>query len=273
MLGILPLLLVGSGLVVDDYTDSILKSRAEMEAGLRSEEGWLAVAGLVWLKDGQRVAYDQDAGGHPVVPATGTGTGTIYRKGDALFVEISGNAERELNPDSGDSVVIGSGTLFSIRRGDRIGIRVYDSESAARKNFTGQKWFAVDPKLKIVATFVAYPEPKKIKITNVLGDVSDSASPGYVTFNVKGVTCRLEAEDEGTSLFFNFRDKTSGKETYGAGRFLNTAKAVDGKVVLDFNMAVNPPCAFTSFATCPLPPKGNELAVEIRAGELAHHPK
>jgi uncharacterized protein (DUF1684 family) len=108
-------------------------------------------------------------------------------------------------------------------------------------------------------------------ITNVLGQVDPVVNPGYVTFTLGGKPCRLEAEDQGGGFFFNFHDLTSGTETYGAGRFLNTPGAENGKVVLDFNRAINPPCGYTEFATCPLPPSMNYLQVAVRAGEKKFH--
>ncbi len=122
------------------------------------------------------------------------------------------------------------------------------------------------------ARYVTHKAGTTIPITNVLGDTAPAPNPGYVEFRFHGQTCRLEAIDEGDTLFFNFQDGTSGKETYPAGRFLNTPLPKDGFVTLDFNRAVNPPCAYTAFATCPLPPKGNVLKVRMTAGEKTHHP-
>jgi uncharacterized protein (DUF1684 family) len=111
----------------------------------------------------------------------------------------------------------------------------------------------------------------QLQITNVLGDTTPVPSPGYVTFTIGGKECRLEAQSEASGLFFNFSDTTSGKSTYPAGRFLDAPPPVNGTMTLDFNQATNPPCAWTAYATCPLPPAANHLSVAIRAGELAHH--
>jgi uncharacterized protein (DUF1684 family) len=110
-----------------------------------------------------------------------------------------------------------------------------------------------------------------LPITNILGDTELSPNPGYVEFKIAGKTHRLEAIDAGDELFFNFKDLTNGAKTYGAGRFLYAKAPKNGQVTLDFNQAVNPPCAYTAFATCPLPPKANYLQVAIEAGELKTH--
>jgi uncharacterized protein (DUF1684 family) len=136
------------------------------------------------------------------------------------------------------------------------------------------KWFPVKEDYRIEARWEAYASARTVSIVNVLGDVSEERSTGRAHFQIGSNQYSLEPVDEGNSLFFIFRDETSGKETYGAGRFLYAEKPKNGVVILDFNKAVNPPCAFTAFATCPLPPSQNRLKVRIEAGEMAplsHH--
>jgi uncharacterized protein (DUF1684 family) len=162
--------------------------------------------------------------------------------------------------------------MVKIVRGDRVGLRLYDTESKARKEFHGLKWYPIDSKYKVQAKFTPFESGKTYPIKNVLGDTQNWRSPGFVTFSLDGKLCRLVALDEGDILFFNFQDQTSGKTTYPAGRFLYALKPIGGSVELDFNKATNPPCAFTSFATCPLPPRDNFLSVEVTAGEKVHHP-
>jgi len=162
-----------------------------------------------------------------------------------------------------------------IKRMDRTGIRMRDPNAATRRNFTGCKWFPALEKWRIRAKWVAYPTPKKIRITNILGMTDEEPGPGYAEFSVNGRTVRLEPviEDPG-ELSFMFKDATSGKTTYAQGRFLDTGLPKDGYVTLDFNQAYNPPCAFIAFATCPLPPRQNTLTVPIEAGEKKYgqHP-
>ena len=149
---------------------------------------------------------------------------------------------------------------------------MWDNNSPARKNFPGLGWFPVKDEYRITGAFVAYPEPKMIPIADVLGETTPTPSPGYVTFTVRGKEYRLEPVTEDNQLFFMFRDLTSGKQTYPAGRFLYANLPRNGKVVLDFNRAHNPPCAYTAYATCPLPPQQNSLAVRMEAGELNFKP-
>ncbi len=157
-----------------------------------------------------------------------------------------------------------------IQRGQRIGIRLRDTNSKMRREFTGRKWYPLKPEFRLEAKWAPYNPPKPIKVPNILGDTNDDKSPGYAEFKLGGKTYRLEAVGVGPGLFFVFRDGTSGKETYGGGRFLDADKPEAGKVILDFNKATNPPCAFTPYATCPLPPRQNRLPVRIEAGELKY---
>ena len=175
---------------------------------------------------------------------------------------------RPVVPDSADVVKVGRLNLFVIQRGDRVGIRLKDPQNQARREFHGIESFPANEAWRVTAKFV--PEARKIPILNVLGQTEPSDSPGYAVFRLGGREFRLSPilEEPGArQLFFIFRDQTSGKETYGAGRFLYTDMPKDGQVVVDFNKAYNPPCAFTPYATCPLPPPENRLAVRIEAGE------
>jgi uncharacterized protein (DUF1684 family) len=151
-----------------------------------------------------------------------------------------------------------------------MGVRVRDPNAETRRDFTGCKWFPADPAWRVTAKWVAYPKPKTIAITNILGMTDQEPSPGYAEFTVQGKTLRLESVTEDGELFFMFKDATSARTTYGAGRFLYAAIPKGREVELDFNKAHNPPCAFTAFATCPLPPKQNVLAVAIEAGEKSY---
>jgi uncharacterized protein len=162
----------------------------------------------------------------------------------------------------------GTQTFFLIKREERFGIRLKDSNSEARRNFKGEHWFPIDESYKVTARFEAFPEPKEIAVPNVLGGNFKMKSPGLLKFSVQGKECSLQPVDEGDgALFIIFKDKSSESETYKSGRFLYADKPVNGEAILDFNKAENPPCAFTPYATCPLPPPGNSLDMEIKAGE------
>jgi uncharacterized protein (DUF1684 family) len=165
-------------------------------------------------------------------------------------------------------VKVGRLSLFAIKRGDRYGIRLKDPESEYRRNFTGLQYYPVRTAYKVTGKFV--PQPRKIPILNIIGQTEQMECPGYVEFRLQGKVLHLFPvleEPDAKELFYIFKDLTSGKETYGAGRFLYSGMPEKGKVVLDFNKAYNPPCAFTPYATCPLPPADNRLSVRVEAGE------
>ncbi|MEO7974585.1 MAG: DUF1684 domain-containing protein, partial [Thermoanaerobaculia bacterium] len=179
-------------------------------------------------------------------------------------------ADADVKGDENPTLVeYGTLSFFAIRRGDRIGIRVKDSAAATLKAFHGLEYFALDGKWRIEGRFEAAAEVKEIPIPNALGFDEPIRSPGHVAFSIDGKEHRLLAlDDTGDGrLFLVFGDKTNGRETYGGGRFLYTDPPKDGAVMLDFNRAYNPPCVFTPYATCPLPPRENRLPLRIEAGE------
>jgi uncharacterized protein len=267
----------------NSYRDEIAKFRAEREAELRAEDGWLSVAGLVWLKDGEnRFGADPS---NEIVLTEGSAPSlagvfefhegkTTLRVQRGASVTLNGKpvTTLEIKTDekqAPDVIRLGNLSLTVIKRGARYGVRVRDLTGKQQREFKGLRWFPVKEAYRITAKFVAYEHPRDIEIANVLGDVNKIPSPGYVVFKVGGRECRLDPILEGEDkLLFVFGDLTNNKTTYGAGRFLYASLPKDGTVILDFNQAVNPPCAFTRFATCPLPPRQNRLQVAIAAGEL-----
>jgi uncharacterized protein (DUF1684 family) len=259
----------------DAYRAQIEQWRRQREAALTADGGWLTVTGLFWLHQGANRfgAASSSASGKDIVlpadPAVKDGVFDLHN--GKVTLRMDGQT-RELRPDStgkSDVVTMGSLTMFAIRRGDKYGIRLKDNNSRLRREFTGLHYFPVSQDYRIATRLV--PDAKKIPILNVLGQVEDTPSPGYVEFEIHGQKVRLTPVQESPNeLSFIFRDLTSSKETYGSGRFLDAELGKDGEVVLDFNKAYNPPCAFTPYATCPLPPKENRLAVRIEAGELKY---
>jgi len=161
--------------------------------------------------------------------------------------------------------------MFVIKRGDRYAVRLRDKNSRLRREFTRRTWFPVDEKLRVIAQWIPYDPPKQMPGPNILGETEQEPCPGVAVFRLSGAEYRLEPVLEDGRLFFIFKDRTAGKQTYPAGRFLYADARPDGTVVLDFNRAYNPPCAFTPYATCPLPPRHNQLPVSIEAGELTYH--
>ena len=265
------------------YLQEIEAWRKDRNEGLKKEDGWFTLVGLFWLEPG-----DNRFGSGPEnrvllpegkAPAV---AGTLIREGDAVKLRVAPGVtvtsagqpvtEAVLASDAqGKPTVLELGSLsfFVIQRGDKVGVRVKDSKSPALASFHGLDYYPVQPDWKVTARFEPYNPPKQVPVPNILGQVSDIPSPGAVVFDWQGKTHRLDAlqgsPDGG--LFVIFADSTNGKETYGAGRFLDTTPPKDGRVVVDFNTAYNPPCAYTSFATCPLPPAQNRLAVAVTAGE------
>lgn len=264
------------------YVREIEKWRTDHQAEIKDENGWLTVAGLFWLKDGTNsigagsgfdIELTENFKGKFGVIEFNNGAATLkVENGVEALNEGKQISSIELVSDEkGKPSVIqtGSQTFYLIKREDRFGIRLKDKNSKERVNFKGLKWFPINEKYKIEARFEAFSEPKEVLIPNVLGGNFKMKSPGVLRFKLNGKKYSLEPvlEVGSDELFIIFRDATSRTETYGAGRFLYAKKAVDGKVVLDFNKAENPPCAFTPFATCPLPPPQNRLDVKIKAGE------
>lgn len=247
-----------------NYQTEIAQWREKRVAALQADGGWLSVAGLFWLKEGAN-SVGKGAENDIVLPDGPAHAGTIKLE----HGKVTGDAPaRELKPDSADVWKIGRVNLFVIKRGDRYGIRLKDPGSEYRRDFHGLEYFPVSETYRITARFVA--EPKTIPILNIIGQTEESPCPGYAVFRLAGQEVKLYPilEEPGAKeLFYIFKDQTSGKETYGAGRFLYSDLPKDGRVVLDFNKAYNPPCSFTPYATCPLPPPENRLPVRVEAGE------
>lgn len=262
---------------VDEFLKKNAEYRVERQTRLTRDRGWLSLAGLFPLKEGKTMAGDSE--GFDVLLPSGTAHGqfgTFIRNGHEVTFEPNpaggkaAVAEKVLLKLDGDPLTTDRLTIQAILRSEHIYLRVWDKQSPALKAFTGCKWFAPDPKWVIQAKFVPYLAVRQIPITNVLGDVEPAAFPGEVVFTVNGHEFRLAAQESGDELFINFQDATSGKSSYGAGRFLYADKPKDGVVTLDFNRAENPPCAFTPYATCPLPPRGNRISVAVEAGEKTY---
>lgn len=255
---------------------------------LTKTNGWLNLAGLFWLDKGENSFGSSSSAKlkflHPKMPSL---LGNFVWKEKAVYWIAQSGIEMkdtngqtftegkvfDLDSEQGTNLQWGQFIFTIIKREDKIGIRFRDLQAPTLLNFHGIPRFPVDPQWKIVATL----EPsygRKIPITNVLGQTTLQPSPGKLVFTFKGQTYKLDAIDEGGSeLFVIFGDATSGLETYPAGRFMYIPKPdSNNQTLLDFNKAFNPPCAFTDFATCPLPPRQNILEIEIKAGEKTVHP-
>ena len=264
------------------YRAEIKAWQQDREAGLRSDSGWLTVAGLFWLQPGKNTIGSGETSDFLLPkhapPQIGVlevdGTEVTFRNlaGDQVTVNrkpvSSPVVLKHSSDDDGDVVQSGSISFFVIERGGKLAVRVKDRESQMLKNFKGTEFFPINPEFRFEARFT--PSAAKIPVPNILGGTEMEDSPGVVDFDYRGQTYQLRPVIEDKTLFFIFRDLTSKKETYPAGRMLNTPMPENGKVMLDFNRAYNPPCAFTPYATCPLPPKSNTLPIRIEAGELRY---
>ncbi len=254
---------------------------------LQQPTGWLSLVGLHWIDPGLHSigrAADND-----IVLATGPERlGRIeFRDGTVVFtpaVEAAvtiGDKQvataTTLPPDSSGTVMPvlfndGRAGFQLIERGGRFALRVRDADAPTRTGFTGIEHYPVDPGWRYEARFEPHPEGRTIEIANVLGTTDAMANPGALVFERDGREFRIEAVDEGgEQLFLIFGDRTNRNETYGAGRFVYVDRPVDGRTVLDFNRAYNPPCAFTAYSTCPLPPPENRLDLAVTAGEKRYH--
>jgi uncharacterized protein (DUF1684 family) len=269
------------------YKREVEKSRAERLARLTSETGWLTLSGLFWLKEGEN-RFGADSADAIVLPRSvppgssgsfwcesGTvrlvaSTGARIFCGDKLVKELLMASDQAGTPGAPTVLSMGSVRLQIIERGGRLGVRVKDSQNEARTHFQGLTYFPVDEKWRIQAAFLPYHPPKTIPISTVINTLEQDSCPGACVFSFGGKECHLDAVAEPGSgeLLIMFSDETSGKETYPGGRQL-AAPLPDtaGNVVLDFNKALNWPCAFTEFATCPIPPPQNHLPFRVEAGE------
>lgn len=264
-----------------EYEQEIAAWQAKRDAELRDPDGWLTLAGLFWLKPG-RIRFGGDSSNHIHFPGlSAPSLGEFIVSDDGVEVAIAPGVEvthegtrvsqMALTSGETDGPVLAYGPLrwFVMRRDGRWVVRLRDRSHPALAEFHGVEYFPVDPTWRVTARLVAHPTPVTIPVPTILGSVNQTPSPGILNFLLNGAEQRLVALGQTDSpLSLIFADATSGQETYGSGRFLTVdAPNAGGETVIDFNRAYNPPCAFTPFATCPLPPAGNRLAIPITAGE------
>lgn len=267
------------------YDKEILDWREKYKTNLLKDTGWLTLTGLFWLKEGVNTVGKAGISDVELTESfSGERFGEIELKDGVAFLRTGsgvkalidgtsvseGEIFRDGNNGATKTVHIGSQSFFVIKREERYGVRLRDTKSPARSKFTGLNWYSVDTRYRIKASFEAFPNPDVITVPNILGGTFEYKSPGLLKFELDGNTNTLQPviEEGSNKLFIIFRDDTARTETYGGGRFLYAELPKEGNtVILDFNKAYNPPCAYTPFATCPLPPQQNRLAVRIPAGE------
>jgi hypothetical protein len=268
----------------DSYRVSVDAWHADREARLAAEDGWLTLIGRDWLNPGEN-PLGSAPGSTVLLPEWAAQAkaglfileGVVVRfrplPGSGILLNGKPATETVLNTDADgkpDVLQAGRVRFHVIRRGDRFAVRLKDPENLARKIFHGVPRYPVDPTWRVEADFIPYAKPQIRNIPTVLGTTTPMTATGLLRFKVAGQELTLEPmveEDDSQQFFLIFKDATSGHGTYGAGRFLYADMPKNGKVILDFNRTINPPCAFTLFATCPLPPKQNQMGIAVVAGE------
>lgn len=263
-----------------EYLEEVNQWHERRQSRLKEETGWLNLAGLFWLKEGNN-SFGSAKDNNIVFPSGPAYIGKLMLKDSVITLSVNSGVEvlnegkpvkevalRDDHSENTTYLETGSLGWNIIKRTNGFAIRLRDLESPVIKEFNGIDRFPVNEDWRIEAKFEEYDPPKKIIIPDVTGIVDEELSPGAVKFIVDGNEYRLDAVDAGKRLWFIFADETSGKETYGAGRYLYADKPdSNGIVILDFNLAYNPPCVFTKYATCPFPPEQNYLKLRIAAGE------
>lgn len=273
----------------------LLAWRAQRATDLQAPEGWLSLIALGWLKEGDnsfgsapdcRIQITAKAPAHIAVIRLEKGALRILPPAEDfpknLLIDGRPAKDQALSADDSDQpskLRIGTLTILVIHRDDQFGVRVKDLQAPTRTGFHGLRWYAPNGAYRVHARWIPYSPPKILDIPTVLGTVTHLPAPGAAEFTLDGQVLRLEPvleDPKSTELFFILRDATSKTTTYGAGRFLYSALpdhgvTQPGELWLDFNRLVNPPCAFTAYATCPLPPARNRLSISIPAGEQRYH--
>jgi len=294
-----PFLVLAAGVLVladvpTDWKTGLLAWRTHREQRLSAPDGWLTLVGLAWLKPGantigsapdNRIRLSAAAPAHLGVievngndirlaaPAGGFPAGVQLDDSPAQAAKL---ADDEAKKPS--TLTVGTLTILLLHRGDRYALRIKDSQAPTRLNFHGLHWYNPDPRYRVEARWIPFVPVKKIPIPSIIGVTDQMPAPGLAEFTLDGKTLQLEPvleEPDAKQLFFIMRDATSRTTSYGAARFLYTDfpdHGLDqpGHLVLDFNRLQNPPCAYTAFATCPLPPEQNRLSIALPVGEAKY---
>jgi hypothetical protein len=267
----------------DPYLAEVTKFRQDREAALKSDAGWLTIAGL-WFLTQPETTFGSDPLNDIVFPASAPArAGTFEMRDGTVTVKAAEGVAFDLNgkpvsqmemkgdvPGPADRLALGKDLQFWIHNsGARLSVRLRDQNSALRKEFAGLTWFPIDPEYRVETVYTPYDTPRIVDVASLVGDVDKVPIPGIATFTLHGQEYALEpfAEPGDPQFWFVFRDLTSQTETYPAARFLYTPAPVNGKITLDFNRAVNPPCAYNPYTTCPIPTEQNRLRTRIEAGE------
>lgn len=265
-----------------DYETTILKWRQEVDTNLRRENGWLALAGLFWLRKGTNLIGSDPESDILLPKRAPARLGTFEFDGNNVTLNMEADLPVEVNGVTTTSALLDadqedvpSFITFSdmrmvvVRRSKGVGIRVWDNKREERQFFPPREWYPVKQEFLVPATYTHYETPRIVKMPDILGAILDEPMQGFVTFELDGQKQELVVEElPDRRLFVQFMDLTNGSSTYPSGRYHYTDAHEDGQVFIDFNKAYSPPCAFTDYATCTFPPQENRLSIAIEAGEI-----
>jgi len=266
----------------EEYQNSVMKWRQEVDTNLRRENGWLALAGLYWLrKDINLIGSDPQS--DILLPKRAPKRlGTFEFDGNNVMLEVEADVPVEVNgvhtrsalldadqEDVPSFITFNDIRMVVVRRSKGVGIRLWDNSREERRSFPSRQWYPVKEGFRVPATFTRYKTPKIVKMPDILGAILDEPMQGFVSFQLNGKKHELIVEElPDRRLFVQFMDLTNNHQTYPSGRYHYTDAHENGKVFIDFNKAYSPPCAFTDYATCTFPPQENHLKTAIEAGEI-----
>ena len=271
----------------EQYEQSIIKWRQEVDANLRRENGWLALSGLFWLRKGTNIIGSNPNSDILLPKRAPARLGTLEFDGNNVTLKVEDNMPVEVNGTASKSALLDADQedvpsfitfedvrMVAVRRSKGVGIRIWDNTRESRRLFPSRQWYPVKEQYRVPATFTRYEIPKVVKMPDILGAILDEPMQGFVSFELFGKRHELIVEElPDRRLFVQFMDLTNGNPTYPSGRYHYTDAHENGKTFVDFNKAYSPPCAFTDYATCTFPPQENHLKVAIEAGEIypRHH--
>ena len=266
----------------EEYTQGITKWRQEMDTNLRRENGWLALAGLYWLRKGTNLIGSDPAADILLPNRLPARLGTFEFDGNNVTLDVEDNTQVEVNGTATTNALLDADQedvpsfitfddirMVVVRRSKGVGIRVWDNLREERRTFPSREWYPVKQELRVPALYTRYEIPKIVKMPDILGAVLDEPMQGFVTFELDGKKHELIVEElPDRRLFIQFMDLTNGNPTYPSGRYHYADAHQNGRTFIDFNKAYSPPCAFTEYATCTFPPQENRLDVAVEAGEI-----